>query len=145
MSDSLELARQWLEIMPEGQFDKLEGQISPDFVLRLPFAPPGVPSEFTGREVAQQALNGSARNRSPLVFENLVLLATQDSELFVATANGQATMASGRVYRNSYVIFVRIRDGMVIEHIEYMNPLNIIAAFADQDIVPEFQPNTRLC
>ena len=24
---------------------------------------------------------------------------------------------------------LRIRDGMVIEHIEYMNPLNIIAAY----------------
>ena len=131
MSDSVELARQWLEIMPEGAFDKLDMQISPDFVLRLPFAPPGVPSEFIGREVAQQALSGSAKSRSPLVFENLELLATQDPELFVATANGEATMASGKIYRNSYVIFVRIRDGLVVEHIEYMNPLNIIAAFAD--------------
>ncbi len=131
MSDSVELARQWLEIMPEGAFAKLDGQISPDFVLRLPFAPPGVPSKFIGREVAQQALSGSAKNRSPLVFENLELLATEDPELFVATANGEATMASGKIYRNSYVIFVRIRDGQVVEHIEYMNPLNIIAAFAD--------------
>ena len=131
MSDNIELARRWLEIMPEGAFDKLDMQISPDFVLRLPFAPPGVPSEFIGREVAQQALSGSAKRRSPLVFENLELLATQDPELFVATANGEATMASGKIYRNSYVIFVRIRDGLVVEHIEYMNPLNIIAAFAD--------------
>lgn len=129
MSDSLDLARQWLEIMPEGQFDRLPAQISPDFALRLPFAPPGVPSEFVGRDVAQQALSGSAKSRSPLVFDNLVLLATQDPELFVATASGEATMASGKVYRNSYVIFVRIRDGQVIEHIEYMNPLNIIAAY----------------
>ena len=129
MSDSLELARSWLEIMPEGAFGELEGRISPDFVLRLPFAPPGVPQEFIGREVAQQALSGSAKSRSPLVFENLVLLATEDPELFVATANGEATMASGKIYRNSYVIFVRIRSGMVVEHIEYMNPLNIIAAY----------------
>ena len=131
MTDSMELVRQWLEIMPEGQFDKLAGQISPDFVLRLPFAPPGVPSAFVGRDVAQQALSGSAKNRSPLVFENVVLLATGDPELFVATANGEATMSSGKLYRNDYVIFVRIRGGVVIEHIEYMNPLNIIAAFAD--------------
>lgn len=131
MSNNLELVRQWLEIMPEGQFDKLAGQIAPDFVLRLPFAPPGVPSEFAGRDVAQQALSASAKNRSPLVFENVVLLATEDPELFVATASGEATMASGKIYRNSYVIFVRVRGGMVIEHIEYMNPLNIIAAFAE--------------
>jgi ketosteroid isomerase-like protein len=129
MSDNLELARQWLEIMPEGAFDRLPGKIAPHFVLRLPFAPPGVPQEFAGRDVAQQALSGSAKSRSPLVFEGLELLATGDPELFVATASGEATMASGKVYRNSYVIFVRIRDGQVIEHIEYMNPLNIIAAY----------------
>jgi ketosteroid isomerase-like protein len=129
MSDNIELARQWLEIMPEGAFDKLEGRISPQFVLRLPFAPPGVPQEFAGRDVARQALSGSAKSRSPLVFEDLVLLATEDPELFVATASGEATMASGKIYRNNYVIFVRIRDGMVVEHIEYMNPLNIIAAY----------------
>ena len=129
MSDGLELARHWLEIMPEGEFDKLDCQISPDFVLRLPFAPPGVPTEFRGHDVAQQALSGSAKNRSPLVFENLVLLRTEDPELFVATASAQSTMASGKIYRNSYVIFVRIRGGMVVEHIEYMNPLNIIAAY----------------
>lgn len=129
MSDNLELARQWLEIMPEGAFDRLPGKIAPNFVLRLPFAPPGVPQEFAGRDVAQQALSGSAKSRSPLVFEDLELLATGDPELFVATASGEATMASGKVYRNSYVIFVRIRDGQVIEHIEYMNPLNIIAAY----------------
>ena len=129
MHDDLNLVRHWLEIMPEGRFDHMTGQISPDFVLRLPFAPPGIPCEFIGRDVAQQALSGSAKNRSPLVFENLVLLATEDPGLFVATANGEAKMASGKLYRNSYVIFVRIRDGMVVEHIEYMNPLNIIAAY----------------
>lgn len=131
MIDGLELARKWLEVMPEGRFDLLADQISPELVLRLPFAPPGVPTEFFGRDMAQQALSLSAKSRSPLVFANVALLGTDDHELFVATASGQATMASGKIYRNSYVIFVRIRHGMVIEHIEYMNPLNIIAAYED--------------
>ena len=127
--DGIELVRTWLEIMPDGRFEQLPEQVSPELILRLPFAPPGVPAEFCGRDVVARALSGSARNRSPLAFTNVVLLETNDPELFVATANGQAIMASGKTYRNSYVIFVRIRDGMVVEHIEYMNPLNIIAAY----------------
>ncbi len=131
ITDIVELAHKWLEVLPEGKFDDLPGQISHDFVLRLPFAPPGVPSEFRGRDFAQQALSESAKNRGPLVFDNVVLLRTEDPELLVATATGGATMGNGKEYRNSYVIFVRIRDGMVIEHIEYLNPLNVIEAFAD--------------
>ena len=131
MNDDRDLVRHWLEVMPEGRFDELEGRVSPEFVLRLPFAPPGVPTQFAGREVAQQALSGSAKNRSPLVFENLMLLGTEDPGLFVATASGQATMASGKVYRNEYAIFVRVEQGMIVEHIEYMNPLRILESFQD--------------
>ena len=129
MSDDRDLVLQWLEVMPEGRFAELAGRVAPDFVLRLPFAPPGVPTEFVGRDFAQQALSGSAKNRSPLVFENVVLLRTEDPGLYVATASGEATMASGKLYRNNYVIFVRIRDGMIAEHIEYMNPLRILESF----------------
>ena len=129
ITDIVELARKWLEVLPEGEFDRLPGQIAEDFVLRLPYAPPGVPTEFRGRNFARQALSTSAKGRSRLVFDNVVLLRTEDPELLVVTANGGATMASGKLYRNSYVIFVRIRDGQVIEHIEYLNPLKVMEAF----------------
>jgi ketosteroid isomerase-like protein len=131
ITDVVELAHRWLEVLPEGEFDKLPGQIAEDFVLRLPYAPPGVPTEFAGREAAQKALSESAKGRGKLSFDNVVLLRTEDPELLVATATGGATMGNGKLYRNSYVIFVRIRDGAVIEHIEYLNPLNVIAAFSD--------------
>lgn len=131
MADSMELVRQWLDVMPEGRFDELPGRVAEDFVLRLPFAPPGVPEEFRGRDVAAKVLSSSAANRTPLAFENLVVLRTEDPDLFVATADGSATMASGKPYTNSYVIFVRLCDGMVIEHVEYLNPLKVIAAMSE--------------
>ena len=60
-----------------------------------------------------------------------MLRRTDDPELFVTTGNGQATMNSGKIYRNSYVMFTRIRDGMVLEHIEYLNPLAVMEAMGD--------------
>ena len=128
MTDDLELVRQWLEVMPEGRFDLLPGKVADDFVLRLPFAPPGVPEEFRGRDVAAKVLAGSAANRSPLVFSDLQVLRTEDPELFVATANASTTMGNGKPYANSYVIFVRLRGGLVAEHTEYLNPLKVIEA-----------------
>jgi uncharacterized protein len=131
MSDDLQLVRRWLEILPEGRFDLLTGKIAADFVLRLPFAPPGIPSQFTGRDATQQALAAAAKNRSPLVFDNVVTLRTEDPGLFVTTCTGKATMGNGKVYANSYVMFTRLIGGMVVEHVEYLNPLKVIEAFGD--------------
>lgn len=126
--DIVELARAWLDIFAEGDFDAFPGEISPDFVLRLPFVPAGVPSEFRGRETAQAALAGSAKSRSKLVFENVRILRTEDPDLVVTTADAEASMANGKIYRNSYVMLTRIRDGVVLEHVEYLNPLAVMEA-----------------
>ena len=131
ITDIVALARKWLEVLPEGEFDQLPGQIASDLVLRLPYAPPGVPTEFRGRDVVQQAMSASATSRSRLELDNLMLLRTEDPELLVATATGGAAMNSGKVYRNSYVIFVRIRQGQVIEHTEYLDPLRVMEAWGD--------------
>jgi ketosteroid isomerase-like protein len=131
MTDIVALVEAWLAVLPGGDFDAFPGEISPDFVLRLPFVPPGVPSEFKGRETARAALQSSAKHRSPLVFTDKVIRRTEDAELVVTTAKAEATMASGKVYRNEYVMLTRIRGRTVIEHVEYLNPLAIMAAMAD--------------
>lgn len=128
MSDIMALVQSWLEHFPEGDFDGFAGEVAEDFVLRLPFVPPGVPTEFRGRETARAALAGSAQGRSRLVFTDKVMLRTENPELVVTTANAEATMANGNTYRNSYVMFTRVRDGTVLEHTEYLNPLAIMEA-----------------
>lgn len=128
MTDITALADAWLQCLPEGDFEAFPGTVSPDFVLRLPFVPEGVPTEFKGREVAQAALKGSAKGRSKLVFTNKRILRTEDPELVVTTADAEARMANGNLYRNSYVMFTRIRGREVLEHVEYLNPLAIMAA-----------------
>ena len=126
--DVIALTRAWLEVMPEGRFEDFPGRVADDFVLRLPFVPPGVPDEFRGREAAQAVLRASAAGRAPLVFTDKVMLRTEDPEVVVTTARAETVMANGNPYRNRYVIFTRIRDGVVLEHTEYLNPLAIIEA-----------------
>jgi ketosteroid isomerase-like protein len=130
MPDIVEFARAWLDCFGEGEFDAFPGKVAEDFVLRLPFVPAGVPSEFKGREAARAALAGSANGRSKLVFSNVRILRTEDPDLVVTTADAEATMASGKRYRNSYVMLTRIRDGLVLEHIEYLNPLAVMEAMS---------------
>jgi len=125
MTDIVSLTRAWLETFAEGDFDAFSGEVSPDFVLRLPFLPAGIENEFRGRETARAVLRASAERRSKLVFEDVKILRTEDPELMVTTARAQATMDSGAIYRNEYIMLTRIRDGVVLEHIEYLNPLAV--------------------
>lgn len=131
MSDLIELTAEWLTVLPEGNFDAFSGDVSPDFILRLPFVPDGVPNVFKGRESAQAALQASAKGRTPLVFTDKVIRRTDDPELMLTTAKAEAIMANGKPYRNEYVMLTRIRDGVVMEHVEYLNPLAIMAASGD--------------
>jgi ketosteroid isomerase-like protein len=126
MTDVVELMRAWLEVFGEGEFDAFPGKVSPDFVLRLPFVPPGVASEIRGRDATQRVLQASAERRSRLVFEDVVIRRTEDPELVVTTARAEAKLANGRTYRNEYVMLTRIRDGTVLEHVEYLNPLALM-------------------
>ena len=128
MTDLIELTAEWLQVLPEGNFEAFSGEVSPDFVLRLPFVPEGVPNEFKGRDVAQAVLRASAQGRSPLVFTDKIIRRTEDPELALTTARAEAVMANGKPYRNEYIMLTRIRDGVVLEHIEYLNPLAIMAA-----------------
>jgi len=136
VADIVELMRAWLEVFAEGDFEAFPGTVSPDFVLRLPFAPPGVPTEIRGRETVREALRASSTRRSKLVFEDVAILRTEDPELVMTTARAEAKMASGKVYRNSYVMLTRIRDGMVLQHVEYLDPLAVMEAFEDSPSGP---------
>jgi hypothetical protein len=133
MTDVVALMRAWLEVFAEGDFDAFPGSVSPDFVLRLPFVPPGVASEIRGREAAQRVLRASGERRSKLVFADVAILRTEDPELVVTTARAEAKLANGRIYRNEYIMLTRIRGRMVLEHVEYLNPLALMEPFANPE------------
>ena len=126
ISDVVELTRAWLKAFPDGEFDTYPGNISQEFTLRLPFLPPGVQGEYIGRDTAQAVLKQTARGRSPLVFSDVTILRTEDPNLVVTTAKGEAVMNNGRIYRNEFIMLTRFRDGALVEHVEYLNPLPVI-------------------
>ena len=131
MSDIVALARAWLDTFAEGNFEEFPGEVSPDFKLRLPFLPPGLQNEFVGREAAQAVLAASAERRSKLIFEDVVILRTEDPDLVVTTAKGHATLDNGEIYRNEYILLTRIHDGVVLEHVEYLNPLAVSSSMTE--------------
>ncbi len=132
MSNIVELAHAWVNNFAEGNFDHFPGEVAPNFILRLPFLPEGIPNEYKGRDTAQAVLAGSAERRSKLQFSDVVILKTEDPELVVITARAQATLDDGSLYKNEYIMLTRIRGNTVLEHTEYLNPLAVPQKMTEQ-------------
>ena len=130
MPDIVTLARAWIAVFAEGNFEDFPGTVADDLVLRLPFLPEGMDNEFCGRDVVCKVLRASAERRSKLVFDDVRILRTEDPEWVVTTAKAQAQLDGGGVYRNEYIMLTRIRGNEVLEHVEYLNPLAVLASLA---------------
>jgi uncharacterized protein len=133
MTDLVTLMRDWLDIVAKGPAEAWPSRASDDVVIRLPYAPPGVPDQMRGQAEAVASLSPVWQAKERFDWHDVVILRTEDPELVLATARSEAVYFSGQSYANSYVILTRFRDGKVVEHVEYFNPLPVIALFGGSD------------
>lgn len=126
MSGEKALVREWLDITAMGPAEAWDGKAADDLVIRLPFAPPGVLAEMRGFAVARDTLAHHWGTKKSFAWHDVVIRETDEPGLFVTTARSEVELADGTPYRNSYVLLTRVRDGRVIEHTEWFNPLPII-------------------
>ena len=129
MTDMISLMREWLDMLASGPAEAWNGKVAHDVVIRLPYAPPGVANELSGFDHARDAMSAVWKGKQRFTWHDVVIRRTEDPELLVTTARSEALMVDGRHYANDYVILTRIRDGKVLEHIEYFNPLPVMALF----------------
>jgi ketosteroid isomerase-like protein len=123
------LVREWLDMLASGPAEFWQGRVANDIVVRLPYAPPGVASAMDGIDQAIAAMTSHWDMTERFDWCDLVVRSTDDPGLYVTTARSDVLFRSGQRYANDYVIFTRIRDGIVIEHTEYFNPLPVIEMF----------------
>ena len=126
MSDDKALIREWLDITAMGPAEAWVGKAADDLVIRLPYAPPGVLAEMRGFNEARDTLAHHWGTKQSFEWHDVAIRATEEAGLYVTTARSEVVLATGAPYRNSYVMLTRVREGRVVEHNEYFNPLPII-------------------
>ena len=131
MPDVLALMRDWLDAVAMGPAEAWTALSSDEVVIRLPYAPPGVAAELRGRTAAVAALTPVWRAKERFAWRDVRILRTEEPGLLLATARSEAAYFSGKSYANTYVILTRFLDGQVIEHVEYFNPLPVMALFGE--------------
>jgi uncharacterized protein len=133
MTDVTKLMREWLDIVATGPAEAWPARVADDVLIRLPFAPPGVTNELRGLAQAVASLGAVWKLKDRFTWHDVVIRKTEDPEFLVTTARSEAVMLSGQRYANSYVILTRFRNGKVIEHVEYFNPLPVIQVFGQSE------------
>jgi uncharacterized protein len=107
-----------------------------DGVLRFPFAPPGMPREFRGREAIRASRAAEAGRRSLLNMDGVDLLVreTDDPEVVVTEIEhyGHSRALDGP-YRFRALAVVRVRDGEIVSYDDYMDPIAMAALLGRMD------------
>jgi ketosteroid isomerase-like protein len=130
MNDAKALVREWMDLTAIGPATGWQGRASADLVVLLPYAPPGVVPEMRGFDQALEILSHHWAGKRSFDWHDVVIRQTEDPEPFLTTARSEVVFDSGQTYANSYVMLTRVRDGKVVEHTEYFNPLPIVEMFA---------------
>lgn len=132
MNDAKALVRLWMDLTAIGPAEGWQGTASADLVVRLPYAPPGVVPEMQGFDHALEILSHHWAGKQSFDWHDVVIRQTEDPELFLTTARSEVVFDSGQTYANSYVMLTRVREGQIVEHTEYFNPLPIVEMFAQR-------------
>lgn len=130
--DEKALVREWLDITAMGPAEAWDGKASDDLVIRLPYAPPGVQEEMRGFAAARENLSHHWGTKKSFEWHDVAIRATDEPGLYVTTARSEVELNDGTPYRNSYVMLTRVRDGKVVEHSEYFNPLPVLEMIGGQ-------------
>lgn len=127
--------RTWLEAAADAMGDFDADLWAEDVVVEVPFAPPGRPRRFEGRE-AFRAYAAAGRAALPVRFDevrNVVVHETTDPEVIVVEYELTGTvLPSGRRAAAPFIAVLRARDGQVAHWREYQDALAIAAALGQQ-------------
>jgi ketosteroid isomerase-like protein len=129
IANNKQLIREWLDALAMGPAEAWRDRVDPDVVIRLPFAPPGVTNELRGLPAALATMSEVWKAKQLFTWHDVVVRTTEEPQLMLTTARSEVQLVSGRLYTNSYVILTVLRGRKVIEHVEYFNPLPVMAAF----------------
>lgn len=125
-----ECARRWLDVLARGAVADWDGLVSAEFRMHAPFMPGEAATPTKGLEANRSRVAALWQAWETFEFSDVdVHAAADDPGLVFVTARSEAKTVWGAPYRNQYVIRLRFRDGLVLEHLEFMDPRPVVDVF----------------
>lgn len=119
-----EVVDRFLRASAANAWDDLADLYAPDAEIEIPFAPEGVPARSRGREIFRARFKAAAPLRRFDKAAPVVIHETRDPEVVIVEYDLHGSMTkSSRPFVFSYVMVMRIRDGLIVHSRDYANPL----------------------
>ena len=131
MVDAASTAKQFLKLIELRDVYKWAELIAPDGEMMTPFSPPGLPKGSVGRAACQETMTRVLAAMPKFAWHDVQIFPGADSNIAFGFARSQATLINGQPYNNTYCMFFRLEEGLVVEYREYFDPQVVIAAFGE--------------
>ena len=123
-------ARHWLDVLARGATAEWDGLVSPEFSMHAPLMPGEAETPTEGIDSNRARVEALWQAWESFTFSDVdIHAAADDANLVFVTARSTAQTVWGAPYANRYFIRLRFRDGKLLEHLEFMDPRPVLAAF----------------
>lgn len=123
-----QVVNRFYEAVEAQKFAVIREVFSPDAQQLIPYAPPGFPKRLEGAEAIFQQFSGLTAYFGQMRFPRQIFV-TEDPDFLFVKFQGNMEVKSGGKYENEYVGTFRLKDGKIVEYVEYFNPLVMAKAF----------------
>ncbi|GAA3213513.1 nuclear transport factor 2 family protein [Nonomuraea helvata] len=125
-----QIVEQLLNVVAHGPSEEMADLFAEDAVFEMPYLPPGVPAQEPGREAFRAHLREGALVQRFDGVTDVRIHRTADPEVVIAEYRLHGTVtATGRRFASDLVMVARVRDGLIVTHRSYANPLDAAIAF----------------
>lgn len=123
-----EVLRRSMTLLENGDMRGWVDLFSADGVLEFPYAPPGWPNRFEGREALWNHMQKFPEHLT-VKFSDLRFYETTDPEFAIGEYRGEGeAVVTGRDFHQNYISLVWTRNGEIIRFRDFWNPLGHLDA-----------------
>jgi len=131
------VVRAYLDAVSAPDIPAVQDTFHPEIVLRIPYAPPGIPQVVEGKEAADPWFAGLPDLLAPMNFADHDIRALAEEGEYVAEYTSDSrVLTTGRPYRNTYISRFTVRDGLIVRLAEHFDNLALVVALGATVTMP---------
>lgn len=123
-----ETVERMLQTSIDNAWDEFADLYAEDVVIEMPFTPTGERVRAVGREGLRERVKSFGSIRQLTKLDNLVVHETTDPEVVIVEYDLHGQFRDQAPFVLSYVMVVRVRDGLIVSSRDYGNPVTTARA-----------------
>lgn len=125
-----QLIETFFAVQPGKDINAFAATLHDDVYVRTPYAPSNFNAEMRGKQAVVDTWNTLFTTFGELLIPTYKVWATDQDGLFMATWSVDIETPNGARYRSENIGTLRVKDGLIVEYIEFFNPLRFGKALA---------------